>query len=432
MLRLFFYAFAAIGGILLVIAVAAWLYGAEQFDRRMNRVGADPEAPIPSPADLELHRSLFVADLHADTLKWQRDLLARSSWGHVDLPRLIEGNVGLQVFTIVTKSPLSQPSVAFPNERCVPAGGLNMAAILAALQGRPVYSLKQRAFLQIRRLKNAAERSRQRPGPELRLIETAQDLRQLLADRQAGQQVVGAILGIEGGHWVGDEDDPGAVEREMQTLFDLGVRQFAPTHRFDNKLSGASEGCQRDGLTERGAKALRKAEELGMAVDLAHISPQGLNDALEILREPFLISHTGIQDGCESPCNAARNLSDEEIALIVKNGGLIGVGYWPQAIGTSLWRIPQVMQHIMDIERRLGLEPGSHVALGSDYDGSVTPFFDASELAVLTAAMRQRSEPFDTETVRRIAGLNACRFFARTLPGGSEQAAREICGALVD
>lgn len=430
MLRLFFYLFAAIGGILLVVAGVAWLYGAEQFDRRMNRVAADPEAPIPTQADLDLHRSLFIADLHADTLKWQRDLLKRSSWGHVDVPRLAEGNVGLQVFTIVTKSPLSRPSIAFPNERCVAADNLNMAAILAALQGRPVYSLKERAFLQIRRLKRAAERSREGPGPELRLIQSAQDLRQLVLDRQAGQQVIGAILGIEGGHWVGDEDDPEAVEREMQTLFDLGVRQFAPTHRFDNQLSGASEGCLRGGLTELGAKALRKAEELGMAVDLSHISPEGMRDAVEILRAPFVISHTGIQAGCEPPCQPARNLSDEDIALILQNDGLIGVGYWPEAIGPSLWRIPQAMQHIMAIERELGLEPGTHIALGSDYDGSVTPFFDVSELVLLTAAMRQRSEPFDTETVRQIAGLNACRFFARTLPGGSQQVADEVCGAL--
>ena len=415
---------------LLVLLGAVRLFGAETYDRLMNRIEADPEAPVPTAEDKAFHESLFIADLHVDTLKWDRDLLERSEFGHVDLPRLVEGNVALQSFTIVTQSPLPYGSSArYQNgEKCVSGGSVDMAAMLAASQGRPAFSTHERAIYQIDRLKNAIERSKQREGPELRLIRNVDDLRQLMADRRAGKQVVGAVLGIEGGHWVGNTpDDLEAVDEDMQELFDLGVRQFAPNHRFDNALAGSGEGCERYGLTPMGERALKAAERLGIAVDVAHISQQGMDDAARVLSEPFMVSHTGVKGSCEDPCRPARNLSDPQIESVLEHRGIIGIGYWPYAVGPSVWNIADAMQHVMQVADRMGLEPGHHVAFGSDYDGSVTPFFDVSDLNILTAVMRQREQPFDERTIRNIAGLNVCRFFARVLPGGSEQAAEEIC-----
>lgn len=428
MLRVIALAFGVIGLLLVAAVVSIWLFGVAQFDRLMNPVSPDPSAPVPTAEDLAFHRSLFIADLHADTLKWDRDLLDRSTWGHVDVPRMEEGNVGLQVFSIVTRSPIPGIREGHPGERCVSGTSLNVTGVLSAVQGRPIWSLRERTFAQIDRLKDAVRRSREGPGPELRLITSADDLRRLVADRRAGQRVIGAILGVEGGHWIGDARIGAVtVQDDMRQLYERGVRVFAPTHRFDNSLSGASEGCERYGLTEPGRSALQLAEQFGMAVDLAHISPQGLREAAELLRKPFMISHTGIQAGCEAPCRPARNLSDEEVSLILREGGLIGVGYWPEAIGPSIWRIADVMRRIMGIADDLGLERSRNIALGSDYDGSVTAPFDISQLAILTSILRQRPEAFDEEAIRNIAGLNACRLFAQVLPGGSTAAAREIC-----
>lgn len=434
-MRWLLFSLVTLFAVLFLAGCAVWLFGADELDRRLNRVAADPNAPTPSAADLAFHRTLFVADLHADTLKWERDLLERAAVGHVDVPRLREGNVALQVFTIVTKSPIPRAHPEHPGLRCVEGSGINVAGLLSFAQGRPAWSLRERAYHQIRRLYEAAERSRQGPGAELRVITTAADLRRLVADTRAGKEVVGAIIGIEGGHWIGRENDPEAagpaaaedVRADMRELFDMGVRMFAPTHRFDNALSGASEGCEAYGLTPQGRIALETAEDLGMAVDLAHISPKGFRDALEILEEPALVSHTGLQWGCEAPCRPARNLSDEEARLLIGNGGLIGVGYWPQAIGPSVLRIADVMAHIMDLAAESGHEASRHVAFGSDYDGSVTPFFDASQVAILTTIMRRHGPPFDERTVRDIAGLNVCRLFARRLPGGGAAAAEAMC-----
>ncbi len=401
-------------------------YLAGRYDRMMNPYGIDPEAPEPSEEDRKFHRSMFVADMHADTLKWERDLLERSNYGHADVPRMMEGNIALQGFTIVTKSPIRMPW-----SNCVGRNNPDANTLLTAMQGRPVFNLHDRAFYQIERFKDAVERSKETPGPELRLIETVEDLKALVADRKAGKAVIGGFLGIEGGHWVGGAlEDGEAVRADMQELFDAGVRMFAPNHRFDNDLSGSNEGCEAYGLTERGRMALQEAERLGMAVDLAHISQAGLRDAAEMLERPFTVSHTGVRANCEDPCRPHRNLSDEEIELIIQNDGVIGVGFWPQAIGPSVWRIADTMAHIMRTAEQMGRERSRHVALGSDYDGSVTPLIRVGNLDVLTTIMRRRDEPFSPDEIRNISGRNVCRLLATVLPGGSRETARELCAEL--
>lgn len=426
--RIVIVVFALLLVALVVVGLVVWWFGPEQLDRRLNRVEADPSAPVPEEDDLAFHRSLFIADLHADTLKWERDLLERADFGHVDLPRLVEGNVGLQVFTIVTKSPVVWARLGIPGALCVDAGSMNLAAVLAFFQGRPAFSLRERMFHQVRRLKDAVERSQERSGTELRLITDFSELASVVRARAAGAEVIGAIIGIEGGHWIGDpEQGSDAVDQDVQELFDLGVRLFGLTHRFDNLLAGSSEGCDQFGLTEYGRRAVEVAQELGIAIDLSHLSSAGIRELLEMATRPVIVSHTGVRAGCEDPCRPERNLSDQEIRLILETDGLIGVGYWPQAVGPSAWRIADVMEHVMGIGDEMGLDGSRHVALGSDYDGSVVPFFDASEIAVLTTIMRRREAPFDESTIRNIAGLNACRYFGRVLPGGSAQAADQLC-----
>ncbi|MAM88729.1 MAG: peptidase M19 [unclassified Hahellaceae] len=414
--------------VVLLFLAGIKLFGAEELDQWLNRIASDPDAPVPEEADLALHRSMFIADLHADTLKWDRDLLERGLWGHLDVPRMVEGSVALQSFTIVTRSPFPFGRERFQGtEKCVDGDRLDIANVLATVQGRPSDSALARAVYQIERLKEAAARSRAEGRTELRLLLTAEDLRQLVIDRRNGEQVVGAILGIEGGHWVGAESASGSVEKDMKMLFDLGVRQFAATHRFDNGLAGSSEGCERYGLTQRGERALLAAEALGMAVDLAHMSEAGMKDAARLLSKPLMVSHTGVKGQCVEPCRPARNLSDDQIRLVLESGGIIGIGYWPYAVGPSIWHIADAMEYTMLLAKEMGLEADAHVSLGSDYDGSVQPFFDVSELSLLTAVMRQRPQPFSNEAIRNIAGLNVCRYFARILPGGSDALALDIC-----
>ena len=92
-------------GLLLILAVAALLiFAPTQVDRSMNKVVEHERYPI-SDRSQAFHNSLIVGDWHADTLLWSRDLSLENDYGHADIPRLQKGNVGLQMFTTVTKSP---------------------------------------------------------------------------------------------------------------------------------------------------------------------------------------------------------------------------------------------------------------------------------------------------------------------------------------
>lgn len=395
----------------------------EAADRMLNRVEEDRRAPAPGPADLQLHRGLFIADLHADTLKWSRDLLDRSDYGHVDLPRLHEGNVALQVFAMVTHSPVRMPMAS-----CLSRTDMNHAAWLALAQGRPFTSPRARAFAQVDRFWSAVHRSRFRGELPLRPILNAPSLLELISARAAGALDIGGMLAIEGGHWMADDDSLPAVALEMQRFFDAGLRIFGPVHRFDNSLAGSSDGCAQYGLTEGGRIALRLAEEYGMVVDLAHCSTQAAIDAAEMLRTPFIVSHTGVQAVCEGSCRMERNLSDDAIRAILDSGGLIGIGFWPQAVGDRVENIPRAMLHVMELADRRGMEPSAHVALGSDFDGSVAALFTADRMAVVTAALRR--EGLEAPEIARIMGRNVCRLLAHRLPGGGPEMAAEVEAAL--
>ena len=141
--------------LLVVLAiVAAFAIVPGQVDADMNRVlTANP--PTPSATAMALHQQLFVADLHADQLLWARDPLTRASRGHVDVPRLQEGNVALQVFSVVTKSPRGINYDRNTDET-------DNILLLAIAQRWPMAtwrSLRARALHQARRLHDAARRS---------------------------------------------------------------------------------------------------------------------------------------------------------------------------------------------------------------------------------------------------------------------------------
>ena len=141
-----------------------------------------------SPRAAGLHRRLLVADMHADSLLWGRDLLQRGSRGQVDLPRLQEGNVALQAFTVVTKSPRglnieSNAADAFDD--------ITPLAILQRWPPRTWFSLRARALYQAGRLREMAERS----GGLLVLLRSRADLSALLERRRSEPKRRGSLAG---------------------------------------------------------------------------------------------------------------------------------------------------------------------------------------------------------------------------------------------
>ncbi len=361
-------------------------------DRTMNQVvrPADPFAIAPGAR--ALHGELRIADLHADPLLWPRDLLGRASNGQVDVPRLIEGRIALQVFGVATQSPWGL------NFERNSADAFDMQTPLTIASGwgpRAYTSRLARALHQAEALRDAAAES----DGKLTLIATRGDLARHLAAFAKDPQRTAGFLGLEGMHAL-----DGRVE-SLDALQGAGFRMVGFAHFFDNPFAGSSAGEQKHGLTELGEGALARMEELSLIADLAHASPATIRDVTARATRPVVVSHTGVQATCPGP----RNLSDAEIRLVAATGGVIGIGAFAGAVcDTAPRAVARAMRHVRDL---VGIE---HVALGSDFDGAVTTAFDSSETAVLVDALF--AEGFTPDEVRLALGENTLALFAKLLP----------------
>ncbi len=369
---------------LLSLLVAAFLIIAPgYFESRLNTVDGLPLSDI-RPETLTLHASLEIVDLHSDTLLWQRDLSKRAARGHVDAPRLRDGNVTLQVFSSVTKSPKGQN---------YDANGADTDQITTLVQAQlqPVRtwgSLLERSLWHGQKLDRAVEKSK---GKILK-IAAPETVDALLANRASDQDIIGAMLSIEG------LQNLEGNAANLDKLYDAGFRMAGLTHFFDNELAGSMHGLEKGGLTQLGRDVVARMEDKGMIIDIAHCSSACVADILAIATRPIVSSHGGVQ----ATCKVNRNLSDEQIKGVAKTGGLIGIGYWDGAIcDTSPESVAKAMKHVRDL---VGIQ---HVALGSDYDGSTTVRFDTAGLAHVTQALVDIG--FAEDEIRAAMGGNALR-----------------------
>lgn len=376
---------------LLLSAAAVFFFVLPAYiDKSYNRTTSSPPFEASEKART-LHRTLFVADLHADSLLWDRDLTTRGTRGHADIPRLREGNVALQVFTVVTKTPRG-----LNIERNDDASD-NVTPLALAERWPPATwrSLKERALYQAARLGRVVADS----GGTVVLVKTSGDLERFIERRRQDPTLVAALLGIEGAHAL-DAD-----LANLDELFAAGFRMLAPTHFFDNEFGGSSSGVAKTGLTEAGREMIRRMEAKGMTIDLAHASAQTIEDALALASKPIVISHTGVRGTCDNN----RNVSDEQIKGIARTGGVVGIGYWETATcGRDARAIARAIRYTAN------LVGAAHVGLGSDFDGAVAQPFDTSGLAQVTEALM--AEGFKDEEIKMIMGGNVLRVLSVNLP----------------
>ncbi|HEU4415199.1 MAG TPA: dipeptidase [Candidatus Angelobacter sp.] len=357
-------------------------------ERRMNKVLRPPPYQASAAAE-ELHKKLIVADLHADSLLWGRNLLKQSSRGHVDLPRLQLGNVGIQAFTIVSTSPRNLN--IYKN-----SDSTDQIRTIAMVEGWPPRtwnSPKQRALYLAARLNKFAANSM----GKLVVLHSRTDLQKFISNRQPGQ--VASFLGTEGAQPL-----EGRLEN-LDDLFAAGIRMMAPTHFTDTAIGGAAAGLTKGGLTDLGRQWVSAMEARHMIIDLAHSSPATLRDVTALARRPLLVSHTGVKGTCDNP----RNLSDDELRAVARTGGVVGIGLWDTATcGSDAQATARAIRYAVSI---VGAD---HVALGSDFDGGVTEPFDASGWALLTDALMK--EGFSEQDIRKIMGENVVRVLLEVLP----------------
>lgn len=242
----------------------------------------------------ELHKRFLVADLHCDTVMQMSrgyDISRRNTSWHIDIPRLIEGGVNLQVFACFV-------GFQHPEEECP-----EQTALLLDTLDRDI-----------------SERSGQ-----IAICLTAQEARDIIASNR-----IAAFVGIENGM---------ALNNDINLLdhyFERGVRYLTLIHNKSNGwcISANDKNPAFNGLTDFGCQVVERMNEIGMIVDVSHVHPLGVEKVLEVTNKPIIASHSCAHTVCPHP----RNLTDEQIRAIANTGGMIGMNYHGDFVSEKRWR----------------------------------------------------------------------------------------------
>jgi len=324
----------------------------------------------------EIHRGSVVVDTHCDTLKCllpvftrPRDSMwgdrskmgmgARSSLGHVDVPRLLEGGVTCQVF-----------------------------AVSGERSRTPSHSLRTALEMVDRFYRECKANSD--------TIVPATTHGDIIRAKRDGK--VAAMLSIEGCDVV-----EGSVDM-LSVFHRLGVRMAGLVHSLRNELAdGVADRRTGGGLSELGVQAVEELNRLGMIVDVSHLSDEGFWDVMELSKAPVVASHSNARAVCGHP----RNLTDDMIRALAEKGGVTGMNFAPAFVHPRRATLEAVVDHIDHI---VGLVGPGHVGLGSDFDGiPSTPvgLEDATKMPGLTEELVRRG--YCEEDVRKILGGNHLR-----------------------
>jgi membrane dipeptidase len=361
----------------------------------------------------KLHFSSIIVDTHDDTtqrlLDPKFDISTRHTDGNVDVPRMREGGLSAIFFSIWISGKIMGPE-----------------------------AVKQA----IDQIDAVRETVRKHPN-DLVLTINAADIR--VAKKQ---NKIAALMGVEGGHMMGN--DLGV----LRTLATLGVRYMTLTHMENNEWADSSTAKpEHNGLTDFGKEVVREMNRLGVIVDISHVSDKTFYDVLATSKAPVLASHSS----CRSICNAARNMTDDMIRDLAKNGGVIQINYHVGFLSQEFRDFenahPDVEKEISaEVKKRCGdnetcslvagdaivrefMEAGKlpkvdwtkiiehidhavkiggidHVGLGSDFDGAVMPLGmqDVSHLPQITDALLKRG--YSESDIRKILGENTLRVLA--------------------
>ena len=221
-------------------------------------------------------------------------------------------------------------------------------------------------------------------------------------------------------------EDGGVVDNDLRNLdayYEQGVRMITLTWNYPNGIGYPNfvyekdsygdilhSTNDRDGLTEFGIEYVKRMEELGIIVDVSHLSDKGFYDVLKYTSKPFVASHSSAR----AICSVARNLSDEMIVKLSQRGGVTGINYCSAFIhehDDNLTKIEGIVEHIRHIVKIGGIDC---VGLGSDFDGigSTLEFKDCSGMPLLYEALKPY---FNEEEIEKIFYKNVLRVYKENL-----------------
>jgi membrane dipeptidase len=367
--------------------------------------------PAVSARAKQLHERAIVVDSHADTT--QRllsdktfDIAGRQKNGNVDIPRMREGGLDALFFSIWVPSDVT-------GVKAVNTANALIASVHKAVAAHP---------------------------GDLRLATTAAEVRRAAADHK-----IAALMGMEGGHMI--NDDLGQLRKYAA----LGVRYLTLTHFKNNNWADSSTDTPaHNGLTPFGKDVVRELNRLGMMVDISHVADKTFYDVLALTRAPVIASHSS----CRAIANHPRNLTDDMLRALAKNGGVVMINYHAGFLSEEFrvasekksgtvdvamaamskkcggneacttmeseridheamasGELPKVTwQKIVDhIDHAVKVAGADHVGLGSDFDGATMPLGmeDVSKLPKITDALIRKG--YSDADIEKILGGNILR-----------------------
>lgn len=258
------------------------------------------------------------------------------------------------------------------------------------------------ALLQTLQQIDLVDRMIRRYPETFELASTADDIERIV---KAGR--IASMMGIEGGHSI--EGSLGNLQR----LYDRGCRYMTLTHsKTLSWADSATDDAQHGGLTDFGREVVREMNRIGMLVDLSHVSPLVMHQAIETSKAPVIFSHSSARAVNHHP----RNVPDNVLKLMPKNGGVVMVNFFSKfVIPTALLlenedaagSIHDVVDHIDHIVKVAGVD---HVGIGSDFDGVPrlpSQLEDVSTYPLITQELLNRG--YSRDQVHRILGGNVMR-----------------------
>ena len=282
--------------------------------------------------------------------------------GHTDIPRLREGRVGGQFWSVYVPVQYMEQGVAAQTQR------EQIGIALELFREYPEY---------------------------FELARTADDVVRIFREGR-----VASILGMEGGH---------VIENSLSLLrsfHDLGARYMTLTHSTSIDWADSSEGpVISGGLSGFGREVVREMNRLGMLVDLSHVSEDTMSDALEVAEAPVIFSHSSARTLTEHH----RNVPDTILRRLPENGGVVMIAFYPPFVRQQgRARLSDVADHIEYVKELIGID---HVGLGSDFDGIGTTVVegleDVSTFPALFAELSRRG--WAESELKKLAGENILR-----------------------
>jgi len=392
--------------------------------------GARAESAAPAPASSaiaseaalqvadELHRSAIVVDTHNDvtqrlTLE-DADISQPFPDAQTDIPRMRAGGLDAEFLSVWV------PPELYPGEKAYP------------------HSIAQ--F-------DAIDRLVSRSAGSAVLARSVSEVRSAAAANK-----VAFLIGVEGGHGLGDVPDEQLIAR-LHKFYARGARYMTLTWSTSNRIGGSSgDAGKTRGLTPFGARVIDVMNELGMIVDISHVSDATFFDAVKASKKPVLASHSSARAICDHP----RNMTDDMLRAVRDNGGAVCVNFgqdfldqgwhnqWAElqkslgagikdiakdhpgdpkavqlaflpryrALAAQLPRVPasRVVDHIEHIAGVAGVD---HVCLGSDFDGiplGPAGLDDVSKFPFITEELSRRG--FSESDIRKVLGENVLRVLA--------------------